>query len=173
MMPSLPSFLARSKSAARCTLKNASVCFSINRSAFAIAATASSKFPSGPPSVDFTTLTPEPTIRLLTLAESSIDAKNPIAPSTFPSSTNALRYNSAAPGDTDAGVVTAAGSADDHRAPGLIAANVAAPPKILVNWRRLSILSQSLVRFVVELQLSPPVNNSFDLSQAQVCRHGS
>jgi hypothetical protein len=70
MTPSFPSFFARSKSAARCTLKNASGCFSINSSAFAIAATASSKFPCWPPSVDFTTFTPEPTIRLVTPAGS-------------------------------------------------------------------------------------------------------
>jgi hypothetical protein len=47
-----------------------------------------------------------------------------------------VRYNSAATGDTDAGVAVAIGS-PDHKAPGLIATNVTAPPKVFVNCRRL------------------------------------
>src|SRR5262245_14100051 len=142
MTPIFPSFFARSKSAASCTLKNASGCFSINRSAFAIADMASSKFPSGPPSVDFTTFTPESTIRLVRPARSSFEAGIPISPNTFPSSTNALRYNSAATGDTDSDEAVADGS-PDHRASGLIAVRVTAPPSTFVNRRRL-IMSEGL-----------------------------
>jgi hypothetical protein len=49
-----------------------------------------------------------------------------------------LRYNSAAAGETDAGVAAAVGSFD-HKATGLIAANVTAPPKVFANCRRLII----------------------------------
>src|SRR4029077_14295401 len=94
--------------------------------------------PCGPPSVDFTTFTPEPTIRLVTPTGSCSEIGNPIAPSTFPSSTNTLRYNSAAAGDAGAGVAVAVGS-PDQIASGLIAVNVIAAPKVFVNCRRLII----------------------------------
>src|SRR4029077_15179223 len=143
MMPTFPSVFARSKSAAHCTLKNDSGCLCINSSAFAIAATVSSKFPCRPPSVAFTTFTPEPTISLVTPTGSSFEIGNPISASTFPSSTNTLRYNSAATGDTDAGVAVAVGS-PDHRVSGLIAVNGTAPPKVFVNCRRRIISRESL-----------------------------
>src|ERR1044072_5028846 len=143
MTPSLSSFLARSKSSARSTLKNASGCFSINSSALAIAATASSKFPCAPPSVDFTTFTPEPTINLVTPTGptgSSVEIGNPISPSTSPSITSTLRYNSAAVG------VMVAVALLDHKASGLIAVNVTAPPKVFANFRRLIIYRSDRVQ---------------------------
>jgi hypothetical protein len=49
-----------------------------------------------------------------------------------------LRYNSAATRDAAAGVAVEVGS-PDHKASGLIAVNVTAPPKVFANFRRLII----------------------------------
>ena len=81
------------------------------RSALAMAAAASSKLPCAPPSVAFTTFTPDSIMRLITPAGSSSEIGKPISARTFASRIKALQYNSAAPGDTDASVRAAAGLA--------------------------------------------------------------